>query len=338
MSKIGIGIIGGGGISHVHLTALAAREDAQIVGVADIVEERARQQAERYGAERAVVNYRDLLADGRVDAVVVCLPTFLHAEATIAAAQAGKHILCEKPIALTLADAQAMIDAAAQAGVHLMIAFVRRFCAEWLRLRQAIQEGVIGRPVIWRGANASSGPAQRWFHDAEKGGGPFVDGCIHDFDFALYTFGRPAEAYASLKTFKADSTSLDTGTALVRFESGDELMRSWSWGLPGYGSGCHGDSLHDVIGPRGTILWTGKFDEATGLDALIHCDEQGREHRLEYKHESGQDWFNAQMDHFLTCVREDRTPGVTGEDGREALKVSLAVLESARTGRPVKIG
>lgn len=337
MSTIGFGVIGCGGISNVHLTALSKRDDARIVCVSDINPDAARGQAEKYGAGKWVTDANELLAMPEVNAVVVCTPTFLHPEYVIAAAKAGKHVLCEKPIAMTLEDADRMIAACDEAGVFFMIAFVRRFCNEWLKLREIIQSGVLGRPVLWRGVSGSSGPRSPWFLDAQKGGGPFIDGCVHDWDFARFTFGEPEVVLASVRHMKeGDSTSLDTGSAIVRFQSGDELMRSWTWGLPG--TACRTQSLSDVIGPKGALRFPGAPAQGSKTNSFILTDGEGVEHALEYEHTIGQEWFDAQMDHFVTCIKEGRQPSVTGVDGKKALAIALAVLEAGRTHKPVVLG
>ncbi|MDH7569320.1 MAG: Gfo/Idh/MocA family oxidoreductase [Armatimonadota bacterium] len=326
MSKVGFAVIGAGGISNVHLSALARREDARVLAIADVNPEAAQRQAAKYGVEKWVTDYRDALSLPGVDAVVVCTPTFLHAEQVVAAAAAGKHVLCEKPISLTLEDADRMIAATEAAGTAFMIAFVRRFCNEWLKFREIIREGVLGRPVVWRTASASSGPNRPWFHEADKGGGPFIDGCIHDWDFARYTFGEPERVVASIFSMKRETSALDTGTAIVRFQSGDEVVRNWSWGLPG--EKCRGGSMADILGPKGALRFPAGAPETGRTNYFYHMDGDGVEHPLPYHHTTGQEWFDAQMDHFVGCVKEGRRPAVTGQDGREALRIALAVLEA----------
>ncbi|NLC56607.1 MAG: Gfo/Idh/MocA family oxidoreductase [Armatimonadetes bacterium] len=335
MSSIGFGIIGCGGISNVHLTALSKRDDARVVCVADVNPEAAKAQAERYQVAKWVTDPAELVAMPEVQAVVVCTPTFRHAEGVLAAAAAGKHVLCEKPISLSLEEADQMIAACEKAGSLFMVAFVRRFCNEWLKLRDIIREGRLGRPVVWRTANASSGPASPWFLDAEKGGGPFIDGCVHDWDFARFTFGEPEKVVASISRMKETTTALDTGTAIVKFKSGDEIVRTWSWGLPG--TACSGQSMQDVIGPKGALRFPGAPAEGSKLNYFYYIDGDGKEHPIEYEHTGGQEWFDAQMDHFVTCVREGRRPCVTGEDGRNATELALAVLKAGASRETVHL-
>jgi predicted dehydrogenase len=146
MSKIGFGVIGCGRISENHFQGLSKLPDAQVVCTADVNLEAAQEKAQKYGASKWVADYHELLAMPEVEAVVVCVPTFLHADVVCAAAAAGKHVLCEKPIAMKLEDAKRMTAACEAAGVRFQVGFVRQFSTEWLKLREVITSGRIGRP------------------------------------------------------------------------------------------------------------------------------------------------------------------------------------------------
>ncbi|MBU0611756.1 MAG: Gfo/Idh/MocA family oxidoreductase [Armatimonadetes bacterium] len=331
MSSIGLGVIGCGRISESHLQGLAQIPDARLVGAADINLDAAREKAEKYGANQWVADYHELLAVPEVDAVIVCAPTFLHAEIVCAAAAAGKHVLCEKPIAMKMEDAVRMADACAAADVRLMIGFVRHFSTEWLKLREIITSGRLGRPVLWRNASATRVPFLRWFVDGEKGGGPFIDGLVHDYDFARLIFGEAEWAMGSLMTFSEHSTALDTGSAIIHFRSGDELVRSWSWGMPG--PACNAPVFHDVIGPGGALRFP-RGDEGANL-FIINAD--GSEEAVPYEPSGGPEWFTRQLAQFVECVQQGTEPFANGERGQKALAIALAVLEGGRTHQTVAI-
>lgn len=331
MSQTGFGIIGCGRISESHLQALSKLPRARVVCVADVNTEAAQRQAEKHGVPRWVADYHELLALPEVEAVVVCVPTFLHAEVVCAAAAAGKHVLCEKPIAMTVEDATRMTAACAVAGVRFMVAFVRHFSPEWLKLREVIASGRLGRPVIWRHSAAIRVPPLRWFVDAQRGGGPFLDGCVHDYDFARSIFGEAEWALGSLTRLSEHSTALDTGTAIVHFQSGDEIVRSWSWGLPG--PNCNVPSVQDVIGPGGAL----RFPAAGEASNLYVINGEGESEAIPFEATTGQDWFDRQMAHFLTCIEEGRAPVATGADGTKALEIALAVLQAGETHELVMI-
>ncbi len=331
MSQIGCGVIGCGRISEVHFSALAKLPDVRLACVADINPETAQRQAEKHGAARWVTDYHELLADAAVDAVVVCVPTFCHAEVVCAAAAAGKHVLCEKPIALTLEDGARMTAACEAAGVRFQVAFVRQFSSEWLKLREVIQSGRLGRPVIWRHSVGIRVPPLRWFVDAQKGGGPFVDGLVHDYDFARSIFGEAAWAMGSLTRFSEHSTALDTGTAIIHFQSGDELVRTWSWGLPG--PNCSVAATQDVMGPGGSLRFPAGNDGAN----LFFINGEGQAEPIPYEPTTGQDWFDRQMAHFVSCVQTGQPPLATGEHGLKALAIALAVLRAGETHERVDL-
>jgi len=159
-------------------------------------------------------DYREMLAKADIDAVCVALPTGLHKAGAVAAARAGKHIFLEKPMARTLREADAIINAADKAGVTLMVGQVRRYDNDWGTWRKLVLSGAIGRPVLWRQTAGGAGP-RSWFMDDKMGGGPFMDGCVHNWDFTNYLFGKPREALGSILRF-LPSTALDTG--VVEFQ------------------------------------------------------------------------------------------------------------------------
>jgi len=333
----GIGIIGSGGMGAHHSRSLSQVESARIVACADVSDEARAELSSKFNVPHAFADYRDLLERDDVDAVFVCLPTFLHRDAVIAAAQAGEHVFCEKPISMSAEHAQEMIEACEKAGVKFMIGFVRRFDNTWGKMRDIIRSGALGRPVLWRHCSASGGPRRAWFNDAEKGGGPLIDGAVHNYDFARYTFGEASLAMGSMRTFKSHSTALDTGTGLVRFQSGDEIMLSWSWGLP---KGCKAGSLMDVLGPKGALSSGAppeQFPDGTSPQthgAYTVTGEDGAQ-RVEVFEKN--DMFLDELRHFISCVENDTEPAVTGIDGKRALEIGLAILESSRRGQSVAI-
>ncbi|MBM4083969.1 MAG: Gfo/Idh/MocA family oxidoreductase [Planctomycetes bacterium] len=333
-----LGFIGCGGIAKHHMRHVKQVPDAQVVSCADINEQAAAQFAQEFGVAQHVTDFRAVLDNKDVDAVFVCTPTFLHHEAVVAAAQAGKHVFCEKPIAMSLAHAREMIKACKTAKVKFMIGFVRRFDADWGKFREIVQSGLIGRPVLWRDCASSPGPASPWFLDKEKGGGPLIDGAVHNYDFARYTFGEAALVQGSMNTFKSDSTALDTGTGIVRFKSGDQLMMSWSWGLP---KGCkHGARLIDLMGPAGGISFGVPADKyPAGVDPKTHggyvVQLANGEQRVEVFPRNNM--FLEEVKHFVDCVQSGKKPSITGEDGLRALEIGLAVLKSSQTGKSIKL-
>jgi predicted dehydrogenase len=204
-------------------------------------------------------------------------------------------------------------------------------------VKEQILAGVIGRPVVWRSVTGGAGPASKWFLDRRMGGGPLLDGAVHDYDFLRSMFGDGKLAMGSMKTFKSDSTALDTGTGLVRFESGDECVMSWSWGLPkGVGTPHH----HDVLGPKGVIFFSAPPDRITaGTDmtkyGAIRVVLEGGLEEIELYEKK--DMFVEQAKHFLDCVENKKEPLVGGLDGLKALEVWLGIFKSTETGKAVAL-
>jgi len=318
MSKIGVGFIGCGGIHNAHAPHLVDNPDAYIACAMDVSEDAARAHCEKYGTEAWTTDRDELLARDDVQAVVICIPTGYHPEAAIAAAQAGKHVLCEKPMAMTVAECEQMAEACEQAGVVLQIGFVRHFSNEWLKLREVIQEGMIGRPVVWRSVSGGSGAPTPWFFDKQIGGGPFIDGAVHNYDFARFTFGEATTVMADLRRLKESTTAWDTGTAVVNFESGDQLIMAWSWGLPGFGYGVKAAGMHDVLGPLGAILFPG--------ENKLQVNLEGGEKFVEFEADGGSDWFGRQMAHFVECVKSGGQPVAGAKEGLEATRIAEAIL------------
>jgi predicted dehydrogenase len=318
MPKLGIGFIGCGGIHHAHAPHLVDNEEAQIVCAMDVNADVAKAHCDKYGTESWTTDQAELLARDDVAAVVVCTPTGFHKDAVLAAAAAGKHVFCEKPMAMTVADCEAMDQACRKAGVVLQIGFVRHFCNEWLKLREIIQSGMIGRPVVWRSFSGGSGAPTPWFFDREIGGGPFIDGAVHSYDWARFIFGEAKSVVTDIRRLKTGTTAWDTGTVIVHFEGGDEQLLAWSWGLPGFGYGVPADSAHDVLGPLGSILFPG------GNQLRVNLADG--EHLVEFEADGGSDWFRKQMADFLECCRTGRQPVAGAKEGIEATRIAAAAL------------
>jgi predicted dehydrogenase len=337
MQKLKVGIIGAGGITEAHLPRLRGRsDDVQLVAITDINTAAAQERADKYGIERVVGSYQELLP--LVDAVLICVPTHLHAPIAIAALEAGKAVFCEKPLCRTQEDAAAMQQAVQNSDGVLQVGFVRRFDDEWLTWRDAIRNEKIGRPVVWRDVSAIAGPASPWYYRDEQGGGPFLDGCIHNFDFALYTFGAPQWVFCHGRTFKAHRegyTAIDTGTATVRFASGDELLLAWSWGLP---DGCSGARVFEMLGPQGTLTWPGNNRQEKDGVVQRHFIANTGENREEiaFPDNALGSAFERQMDEFIAVAQRKQAPRAGVDEGQAALQLALAVLESARSGEIVR--
>lgn len=338
MSKIGVAMIGAGSISRAHLPTLEGRSDVELVGVADLNEAQAKARAEEYGARVAVRDYHELLKRDDVHAVVVGIPTHFHTEASLAAMDMGKHVLCEKPMARTLEECEQMKQAAEKNGVTLQIAFVRRFDPEWGKIRDLALEGRVGRPCLWRrfvvGA-APGAPYGTWYSDSRVSNGPLDESGIHDFDFIRYTFGDVKCVTASVWKLGRTGDVLDMGTVIVDFVSGDQAVIQWSWSLP---PGCAGGSANGlyVVGPEG-VIQSPRCVDGTKYEVAI-TGAAGKEETVPFLVDRGKgSWFDGQMSNFLASIRGEETPRGSAEDGYKAQQIVMAAFESSRTGRRVDI-
>ena len=336
---LNIGFIGCGGIARHHASRLTQLRNARIIAAADASQEAARSFAADFqgsGGMAVFTDHKKMLRQGSVDAVWVCTPTFLHAGPVVDAARAGVHVFCEKPMAMKLADGRRMAEACDRAGVRFTMGFVRRFCPQWGKMKQIIQAGTLGRPVIWRFA-AGGRPARPWFRDAAKGGGPLLDGAVHNYDFALQMLGPVETVQASSTQFDRTSVGADTASAILTFASGDQHTLIWSWGMA---PGVQSAGLNDLVGPKGTLQFGMTAARAPkGFDpgkqgAFTFKGEGGRERVFTYKL---RDMFLDQAKHVVSCFGKGEQPVTSATDGMASLAVGLAVLKAGRTRRTIKL-
>lgn len=336
MSKLRFGMIGAGAISNLHLPAIAAREDCEIVCIADGNLEQAKARAEQYGAPRAVGSYDELIAMDDIDAVVVGIPTRFHADASLKALNSGKHVLCEKPMARTLEECDAMIAAAEAAGKVLQIGFVRRFDDDWGTMRRLVQEGQAGRPCMWRRIQAGAAPGPpnygEWYSDARFSDGPLPESGAHDLDFLRYTFGNVKSVVAHMDHLSHHGDVLDNPVVILYFESGDTALIQWCWSLPrGAAPGFLG---MDVIGPEGCIYqnraqdgkWVATVSKPEGLETF----------EFENRRDANT-WGQGQMNNFIHCLQTGDTPRGSALDGKLCQEIYLAAVKSMEEGRRIDL-
>ncbi len=335
MQPLKVALIGCGNISSQHMKAFQRIGGASIEVVVDVDHERTRTVAAEYGVPRTAASIGEALDAADVDLVDVCTPTFAHKDVVLAAAAAGKHVVCEKPLALTAADAREMADACRAAGVTLMVAFRYRFTPWAPIVRERVQAGAFGRPIIWRCVHASSGPKMRYMFDIDKAGGFFMDLYVHHIDMGHYLFGRCREVYANGFNMKPELASCDTGTAILTFEQGDQLVISSTLGLPGWDWCWQAGSYGDFVGPKGVVKEALLSSGSRGFFTMATGKEQ--EERVEFPKQPPLEDFDSELRHFMDCLREGREPRATGEDGVAATRSVEAIYESIRMNAPVKL-
>jgi predicted dehydrogenase len=341
MSKVKVGLIGTGFVADLHAAAFRMVPDAEVVTVASPTPGKARHFAQERGIPQAFEDYRELLAQKEIALVNLCLPNDLHAEATLAAARAGKHVACEKPLCRTLEQADQMIDACRRAGVLLLYAEELCFAPKYVRAKQLVDEGAIGQAFLVKQSEEHFGPHMPWFWDVNRsGGGVLMDMGCHSIEYARWVFGKPAvrSVHASLGTYVHGGRTRgeDHSLCVVEYEGGRVGLAENSWAKAGgvddrceiYGSG--GFTRADLL--RGSSLLT--YSEA-GYGYAVEKASTTRGYTFTMFEEIWNYGFPQEMQHFVRCVQGKETPVETGEDGREVLKIIYAAYESAGTGRRI---
>ena len=334
--SIGIAIIGCGAVAEkMHLPEYAQSREAQIVACVDIVEEKAQHLAELVDGARVYTDYRDVLALDEVQAVDICLPNYLHAPVAIAAAEAGKHILCEKPMTISMADAQAMIDAAEKAGVTLMVRQSTRFIPPYSKVKQVVDSGVLGKINTLRGVHCHAGPEhwtpnyQWFFTKAQSGGGAMLDMGIHICDFILWLVGkRVVEVTGFAGTLEKDIEVEDNGMTLMRFEDGTFAFFQASWSVKPMG-----DTSLTIHGEKGVLRLRRDPEHPIVLELQT---EKGLP-EIQYPKVTFPGPWGTACGHFVECLTQGKKPMVTGEDGKRALEVILATFKSSETGQTIRL-
>lgn len=315
------------GHAYGYASVLGAMPGVELTVIADDDADRGKAAAAQFGSEW-VADYQDALAREDVDCVVVCSENVRHKDMTIAAARAGKHVLCEKPLATTMEDAQAMIDACKQHGVKLQTAFPVRFNAAIVGLRDAIRSGVIGQPLVISARNPGTCP-HSWFVDpALSGGGAVIDHTVHVVDVLRWIFDAEiTEVYAEIDTRMYDIEGDDTGLLMMKLDSGIPVSLDTSWTRPNNWPIWGGVTI-DVIGETGVLF----------ADAYNNNYEMAETHTPSFAWKPVEVTGDPEMvSAFIDAVRNDTEPLVTGEDGLRALQVALCAYESARRKAPVPV-
>ncbi|REK66229.1 MAG: oxidoreductase [Cohnella sp.] len=352
MKPIRTAVIGTGSISDFHLKSYARHPDAELVAVCDLNAERARKKADQFGAAKSYSDYKELLADPDIDAVSVCTWNNTHAEISIAALRAGKHVLVEKPLCTTVEEALRIREAVEETGKQLMIGYVRRYDPNARLLKEFVDKGEFGDLYY---AKASSirrhGNPGGWFADRSRsGGGPLIDIGVHMIDLCWYMMGKPKAVTVSGNTYRklgnranirnlshykaADwdpkvNTVEDLASAMIRFENGASLQVDVSFALHAQKDEAsiklYGDKGGFEIDPE-IVIVTEKHD--TILNVTPQTDHRG------FHFEAA---FQSEIDHFVECVREGRKPISPVEDGVEMMKILNAVYESAERREEIRL-
>ena len=331
--KLHVGIIGAGRIGKVHAETLAFRlPESRIVAIADVNREAAQAVAARCGIPAVAESSAEILADPRIEAVLICSSTNTHADLIVEAAQAGKHIFCEKPIAHSLDQIDRALAAVEAAGVKLQIGFNRRFDANFARVRQAVVSGEIGSPRLLHIISRDPGPPPLDY--IRVSGGMFMDMTIHDFDMARFLIGDEVEEIYTAGGVMVDpeigrAGDLDTALIVLRFRNGVigaiDNSRQAAYGY---------DQRVEILGSEGKIATGNCYPN----QAVVSTGKMVRKDlRLYFFMERYTDSFAAELRSFVAAVRENRPAAVTGIDGRIPVVMALAARKSYDEHRPVRL-
>ena len=353
MSKIKIGIVGVGSIAESHIASYLKNPDVELYAFCDINEKRLAKMSEKYGITRLFTDINEMLELSEIDAVSVCTWNSEHAPCTIAALNAGKHVLCEKPMATTVEDAIKMKEAAEKNNKLLMIGFVRRFGNDCDIMKDFNSVDYLG-DIYYAKATylRRNGNPGGWFGDKSRSaGGPLIDLGVHVIDFTRYVMGNPKPVSVYGATFKKlfDRKNLkttkdyvaasatendicdveDLATALIRYDNGAVLSIEASFSL-------------NIKKPQGKIEFFGTkggaklepelemYTEINGYMADVTLDAKTA---LDFN-----GLFDNEINHYIDCIKNDslicRSPA---EDGIEIMKILMAIYESADTGHEVKL-
>jgi len=326
-APIRFAILGAGGMGALHAPSIAAFSDAAITWVADMDAARAERLASASNA-RATISMEEAIASGDVDAVVVALPTEHHRAATELAASHGAHVFCEKPMARTAADCQAMIDACDRAGVRLMIGHVVRFFDEYATIKRLLDDGTIGQTGMVR-ASRLNGPVmanRAWFADLQRNGGLVCDLMIHELDTLRWYFGGVERVFAHGLSYTPHQPTRDYAMASLRFHNGATALVEASWAHAGFRTAI------ELSGQYGIIRHASDSSTTLTLERTAASDGVATVHRRPLTTNP----FQRELRHFIDGIRTDTPFLIGGEDGLAAVVLACAILESMQTGRAIR--
>src|SRR5215213_1532894 len=326
-----VGIVGVGFMGTTHAAGWA-ETPAEIVGFTAETEKEAGTLSKQYKTT-VYPSLEEMLPD--VDVVDICSPTHLHYEMALKAAEAGKHIVCEKPLARTTKQAREMVLACQKAGVQLLVAHVVRFFPEYALAQAAVAEGQIGRPGVirlHRGSYRPKKPAGNWFLDEVKSGGILMDLMIHDYDYARWVAGDVESVSARRVTQLHPDAPVDYGVVVLRHRSGTLSHIAGAWAYPPPTFRTH----LEIAGDRGLI----EFDSdgtAPIQNLILRTGGADAPDVALPSSPVSESPYTAQLKEFYRALAEGAEPRVSATDGLVAVQIAEAALESAYTGQSVEL-
>lgn len=334
-------IVGAGVISPLHARAIFSHPEAELTAIVDEVPEKAEVLAKEFGSPPIYATVDEMLKNGEVDAVCICVPSGLHRDITLAAARAGKHVLCEKPLGITARDMDEMIEACRSSDVKLATVFQKRTAAEALLTKKALNEGKLGRLVMGdaymkyfrsREYYKSAGWRGTWALD---GGGALMNQGVHGVDIIRWLMGDVESVFAYASPLIHDIEVEDTAVAVVKYANGAYgVIQGATTVNPGQEARfeIHGEHGSIIYGDSGFKVWKTLDGDAAPVQAQRKAADGTDDPQA-----ISADGHYILVDDLIHSVRENRAPLISGEEARKSVDLILAIYESARTGREVRL-
>lgn len=342
--KIRIGLIGAGNIcQNAHIPAYLKQSDVELVAVCDLNEQRAKEVAAKYNIKHVARTIEDLVALDDVDAVSICVWNNAHARAALAAVKAGKHVLCEKPMATTVAEAQAMHDASKAGGKVFMLGFVNRFRSDSLLIKEMADAGKFGDIYFARaGWLRRRGTPLGWFTDVSKsGGGPVIDIGVHVIDLTWHFMGKPEPVSVNATTHYPLGDYHTKGVGRWKALDTDNLVFNTEDSAAGSIRFANGASMNFEVSWAVNMKETGIYSYIFGKDAGASLDPlevygEEADYLVDLKPTIDRgDPFAREIRHFLDCIQEGKEPSITAKDGLNVQKMLNGIYDSAKAGKEI---
>ncbi len=333
-SKIKVGVIGAGRMALWHLKGLKKIKDVEVVAVAGRTPENVHKLNRKFRIQHAYTDYRQMLEEQKPDAVSITTPTSTHCRITLDCLKSGAHVLCEKPLAMSLEEADMMLEAEKQSSKLLMPGFSQRYYKEFVHMKKVIDRGELGKiRVAWfrRGIDL---PPQKWYSDKEKSPGVGFELAIHAIDWLRWIIASPVEHVSAEMTVDGSGSGIDDNIwMLLKFTSGAVGVVGASYTFP---------YLKRDIGVVGekkslSVERCKVVTEKYGSHSLGKMALKNMQYSFIVPYWLFYNPFERELLDFVSCIKNGTQPPITSIDGRESLEIACAAYESARTGNKIKI-
>jgi len=340
------GIIGCGGIADRRtIPGMIESDKVKILAVEDISKELAKKVSQKYGLTEYTNSEDELLKNDNIQAVYIGSPVFAHAKQVMKAADAGKHILCEKPLALSTRETEKIIEYCEKKNITLQIGFMMRYHGYHIKAKEMIENGELGRPVMGRGQLTCWYPPMEgaWRQDhARGGGGALMDMAIHTVDILRYMFGEVESVSSFNGTQTHDYAVEDSGVVLLRFRNGAYGVCDSFFNIPDEAA----KGVLEIYGTKGSLMAEGTISQVAGgkMVACIQKEDRGYDARqersgiqpVEVKAEL-KNMYRAEVEDFIDAVEKKRKPMNSGEEALKDFRVIQAAYKSQKSGKAVNL-